>query len=275
LASWRLGGLISSTPLVYNHPMPTRQINGAEIHFSENGAGVPLVLVHGFPLDQRVWRNQLGDLANTCRVIAPDLRGFGKSPPSGPFTIESLADDLHELLHELSALPCILGGLSMGGYVSLAFAKKYLPELRGLILTDTRAAADTPQGREGRNAMIELARTRGSAAVAEQMLPKSIADPAFAPLARQIMEACPAQTVQFALAAMRDRSDYTDFLPMISTPTLIIVGESDAITTPSMAETMRDAIPGATLAIIPGAGHLSPLERPAEVSAAIRRFVMG
>jgi pimeloyl-ACP methyl ester carboxylesterase len=264
---------VNPHPGAYNIGMPIERIKDTSLFYLEQGKGIPLVLVHGFPLDQRVWQAQRADLARICRVITPDLRGFGQSAAGGAFSIESLADDLRELLNRIGALPCVLGGLSMGGYVSLAFAKTYAKDLRGLILTDTRAEADTPQGRIGRDAMIELARTKGSVAVAEQMLPKMLADFAHSAEVRKIMESCPAETIQHACAAMRDRADYTNFLPQISVPTLIIVGESDVITPPNLAQAMHRAIPSSTLATIIGAGHLSPVERPGDVSRTIEEFL--
>ena len=123
---------------------------------------MPLVLLHGFPLDLRMWEGQRGDLTSVARVITPDLRGFGKSQPPAPFTMESQADDVHALLTEIGALPCVLAGLSMGGYIALNYARKCPQDLRALILVDTRAEADTPQGKENRQKMIELARTAGS-----------------------------------------------------------------------------------------------------------------
>src|SRR4051794_15232486 len=118
--------------------MPTQTVNGVTLSYEERGKGLPLVLLHGFPLDGRVWDEQLADLSARCRVVAPDLRGFGRSRSETPFTIESLADDVHALLTAIGALPCVLGGLSMGGYVSLAYAKKYPADLRGLVPVDTR-----------------------------------------------------------------------------------------------------------------------------------------
>jgi pimeloyl-ACP methyl ester carboxylesterase len=254
--------------------MATETLNGATLHYVQRGEGLPLALLHGFPLDQRVWADQFDGLAPICRVIAPDLRGFGKSTGGGGFTIESLAQDVHELLRRIDALPCVLCGLSMGGYAALAFAQKYPADLRGLILIDTRAAGDTPQGREARNAMIELAATKGSAAVAQQMLPKMLAPGAHsADRLRAIMEDCPAQTIQYACAAMRDRQDYTSLLPSISVKTLLIFGSLDQITPAQTGEALRQAIPHATLEIIADSGHTSPMEKPDQVTAAMARFV--
>lgn len=254
--------------------MAQEMVHGTTLHYVERGEGMPLALLHGFPLDQRIWAEQLDRLGSTCRVITPDLRGFGKSSGGGAFSIESLADDVHELLRQINALPAVLGGLSMGGYVALAFAKKYLSDLRGLILIDTRAAADTPEGRKGRDAMIELARTEGATAVAEQMFPKMAAPGArCGPRLRSIMEQCPPQTIQHALAAMRDRHDYTDLLPSISVKTLLIFGSQDQITPAQIGQTLRQAIPHSTLRVIADAGHMAPMEQPEHVNSAIAGFL--
>src|SRR5215218_4015337 len=135
--------------------MPQRSVNGTTLNYLEQGTGTPLVLLHGFPLDSRIWREQIAALSDRFRVIAPDLRGFGQSKSDDAFTMQSLADDVHALLADRGALPAILGGLSMGGYVALAYAKKYPSDLRGLALIDTKAEADTPEGKQGRQKMIE------------------------------------------------------------------------------------------------------------------------
>jgi pimeloyl-ACP methyl ester carboxylesterase len=130
--------------------------------YTDRGRGDALVLLHGVPLDRRMWDAQVERLSDHYRVIAPDLRGFGRSVRHDPFTIESLADDIHLFLEQLMACPCVLAGLSMGGYVALAYAKKYQSDLRGLILVDTKAAGDTAEGRQGREKMIELVRLSGA-----------------------------------------------------------------------------------------------------------------
>jgi pimeloyl-ACP methyl ester carboxylesterase len=260
--------------------MPTASIQGSHFYFHESGHGVPLVLVHGFPLDHRVFHKQVHDLSPVARVITPDLRGFGKSTNIAPFSIASLADDLYLLLSHLKALPCVLGGLSLGGYVALAYERKYANTLRGLMLLDTRAANDSPEAKAGRDAMIELAKSAGASAVAEKMLPKLLADgniPGAAPEVvselKSIMESCPALTIQHALAAMRDRADYRPTLDRIAAPTLIIAGQADVLVPPAQSEEMHKSIRGSTLALIPGAGHMAPLEQPHAVSRAIKQFL--
>src|SRR5688572_27193217 len=155
--------------------MPTKTANGHTIHYEEAGSGAPLVLLHGFPLDSSIWTKQREVLGQKFRVITPDLRGFGKSASSASFSLADLADDIHALMVELKALPVVLGGLSMGGYVALEYAKKYPADLRALLLIDTKADGDTPEGKEGRDKMIQLVREKGSTAVAAQMMPKMLA----------------------------------------------------------------------------------------------------
>jgi pimeloyl-ACP methyl ester carboxylesterase len=262
--------------------MPARNVNGTSISYEESGTasgGAPIVLLHGFPLDSRVWKAQRDALSKTHRVITPDLRGFGKSPSADAFTMESVADDVHALLSDLGMLPVILGGLSMGGYAALAYAKKYPTDLKGLILVDTRAEADTPDGRQGRDKMIESVRAKGSPAAAEAMMPKMLAPdtptkmPDVARELRTIMEAQPPRTIENALVALRDRPDFCKDLPSIAVPTLILVGEADAITPPAMAETLNKNIPSSQLVVIKNAGHMTPMEQPEQVNRAIRDFV--
>jgi pimeloyl-ACP methyl ester carboxylesterase len=262
-------------------PMGTRTVNGVTLSYDERGPeGAPaLVLLHGFPLDRRVWEAQLADLSRDVRVIAPDLRGFGKSKFAGEFTLEELADDVHALLADIDARPAVIGGLSMGGYVALAHAKKYPTDFRGLVLIDTKAEGDTTEGKQGRDKMIALVREKGSTAVADQMMPKMLAPdadkhrPDVARQLRSIMEACPPLTIAHALAAMRDRPDRVCDLPSIPVPTLIVVGEHDAITPPAQAQAMAKGIPNAQLVTVRGSGHMSPMEQPQQVNDALRKFV--
>jgi 3-oxoadipate enol-lactonase len=259
--------------------MPTRTINGVSVCYQDRGRGKPVVLVHGFPLDSRMWEAQVEALSDRYRVIAPDLRGFGQSQSDEPFTIASQADDLHSLLKDLGALPCALCGLSMGGYIALAFARSYSSDLKALALIDTRAEGDTEQGKQNRDKMIKLVREQGARAVADQMLPKLIAEQTaqhrqdIAHKLRHIMESQSPRTIENALAALRDRDDYTRDLPGIRVPTLVLVGEHDAITPPSISEAMSKLIRHPTLVIIQRAGHMAPMEQPEDVTTVMRRFL--
>jgi 3-oxoadipate enol-lactonase len=259
--------------------MPEAVVDGQRVYYVEKEKGTPVVLVHGFPLDHRVWEAQIEALSDRWRVIAPDLPGFGQSRSDRPFTMHSQADGLHAFLGQIGALPCVLAGLSMGGYIAFAYLTKYPSDLKGLMMVDTRCEGDSPEGKLGRGKMIETARTGGSAAVAAQMMPKMLsADaqqnrPQLVQRLKSIMEECPAKTIENALAAMRDRDDCRDKLASIAVPTLGIVGDSDAITPPESAQGMCREIPHAKLAIIKGAGHMSPMEQPEQVNQAMRGFL--
>jgi pimeloyl-ACP methyl ester carboxylesterase len=259
--------------------MPTCQINGISLNYEESGHGPAVMLVHGFPLDGRIWDAQRAALSGHYRVICPDLRGFGQSRSSDAFSIESLADDLNALAAKLNICPYVMGGLSMGGYVALRYVRKYATDLNGLALIDTRAEGDTSEGKQNRNRMIESARASGSSAIAYQMAPKMMAQdtathrPELVQRLRRIMESCPAVTCANALAAMRDRDDETANLASISVPTLICVGQSDAITPPDVAARMQSQIPRARLVTIKGAGHMTPMEQPEQVNRALRALL--
>ena len=267
--------------------MPTQTIDGTTLFFTDQGDGASaalktgpsLAMAHGFPLDSRMWNAQAAELSDRYRIICPDLHGFGQSDSESPFSIESLADDLHKLLASINAVPTVLVGLSMGGYVALAYARKYARDLRGLILVDTRADADTAEGKANRDKMVAQVRESGSKAIADAMLPRLVAPdvprtrPQLAKELRAMMESCPPKTIEHALLAMRDRPDQTASLGAIEVPTLVIVGDADAITPPAVARSMHDKIAGSQLAIIRGAGHMTPMEQPAQVNQAIRQFM--
>ena len=241
-----------------------------------------LVLLHGFPLHGGMWQAQgqaLSSSAGGWQVIVPDQRGFGRSPETGPFTIEQLADDVHALVQERGLGKIVLAGLSMGGYVALAYAKKYAQTLRGLILLDTKAEGDNAEGKTNRDRMIAIAREKGSKPIADAMLGKLIPEetarsrPQLAKTLRDMMESIRPQTIMHALAAMRDRPDQTGTLSQIKVPTLIGVGDQDAITPPDVAQAMHEKIPGSQLRIFIGSGHMSPMEQSEQVNAAIAEFL--
>ncbi|HET6575466.1 MAG TPA: alpha/beta fold hydrolase [Fimbriiglobus sp.] len=244
------------------------------------GDGRPVVLLHAFPLCREMWAAQRG-LADRFRVVTPDLFGFGGSPvPAGGWTMDAMADALAAFLPGIGiAQPVVLGGLSMGGYVALAFARKYPDRLRGLVLADTRAEADTAEAKANRDKTIALARSESSVAVVEQMLPKLLGEftrknrPHVVGEVLRIGTAQSADGIAAALAAMRDRPDSTALLPTIRVPALVVVGAEDALTPPDGARAMAAAIPDARLDVIPTAGHLSAMECPAEFTTAVRMFL--
>jgi 3-oxoadipate enol-lactonase len=242
----------------------------------KNMSRPPVVLVHGFPLDRRVFAGVAETLAENFRVVNVDMLGFGESTSDKPFTLDDQAKAVHETLQARGLLPCVLAGLSMGGYVALAFHRRFAGDLDGLILIDTKASADTAEAKEGRNKMAELAKREGSGAVAAQMLPKMLAskpDPAKKDRLTEIMHACPATTISNALMAMRDRPDYTPDLATMSVPLLVITGSEDQIAPVDVGRAVAKAAPQGKFTEITGAGHMAPLEKPVEVANAIRSFL--
>jgi 3-oxoadipate enol-lactonase len=251
-------------------------IGGRQLSYQAVGGGPPLVLAHAFPFDGRMWRQTAAALAGRARVITPDLRGFGHSE-LGPdaFSIADLADDLAALLDALNLPAAAVGGLSMGGYVALAFAQRHRNRLRSLILADTKAAADTPEGRNGRAAAIALVEAQGVAAMLDRQIPHLLSASASESLRAEVrsLGAQPARTVVAAIRALRDRPDRTAELPSITVPTLVVVGTEDALSPPAHAVAMAAAIPHARVAQIPGAGHLANLQNPDAFAAALMEFL--
>ena len=256
------------------------KVRGMPITYDDSGGkGIPLLLVHGFPLDRTLWSAQQS-LSDVARVIAPDLRGFGGSTlPAGNVSIDTYADDLAGLLDALDIQSAVIAGLSMGGYITLAFQRRHAHRVRALILADTRAGADSADGKKGRDTNITLAREQGVAAIAEKMFakmltPKTISErPAVAQATMQMMARQPVAGVIAALGAMRDRPDATPMLGEVKSPTLVVVGADDTLIPPSESEIMAKAIHGAQLKLIPGAAHLANLDAPEEFNRVVREFL--
>lgn len=265
--------------------MNRAKLSKTTMHYEDRGAGVPVLLVHGFPLDHTMWAAQIDALAAVARVIAPDLRGFGRTPlargdAERGIVMDEYADDLAELLDVLAVdEPVVLVGFSMGGYIAWQFVRKYSKRLRALVACDTRAGADTDEARAGRLKMAEHVAEWGSARVAEIMLPKLFAPPTFqarpevVEAARTLIERTSPDGIAAAQRGMAARPDMHDFLPSIQVPTLVLVGEHDAISPPAEMKAIADAISGAEYAEIPEAGHMTTTENPAAVNATVMRFV--
>lgn len=265
--------------------MTTATINGIEMAWEEYGPaeGLPVLLAHAFPLRGALWAAQAAALAREagCHVIVPDLRGFGTTAaPPGPYPMDLLAADVLALADHLGIERFVLGGISMGGYIAFALLRAAPQRLRGLILTDTKANADTDEGRAGRETMAQLAEREGSPAVAEVMLPRllsatGIANADLTATVREWIAANSPQGIAAATRGMALRPDSTALLSQIACPTLILSGDQDATTPVHDAQAMFEAIPEAKLEIIPDAGHLSNLEAPEAVTQAMLHFVRG
>ncbi|MCS6866927.1 MAG: alpha/beta fold hydrolase [Gemmataceae bacterium] len=250
---------------------------GCTLAYDDLGTGCPLVLLHAFPLDRTMWQPQ-HPLSDRCRLLAVDLPGFGDSP-TAPFTIDGVADAIATWMAELRITPAVVGGLSMGGYVALALARRHPDKLRGLILADTRAGADDPATQNQRNQSIALVTQKGTAALFAGLLPKILSDrtcaekPQLVEHLKAMAARQPAAAVAAALAALRDRPDATPGLAAIAVPTLVLVGEHDAITPPLIAANLAAQIRTSRLVHIPGAGHLANVENPDAFNAALRSFL--
>lgn len=256
-------------------------LNGRIVGYDDYGSGVPLVLIHGFPLNRMIWEAQWEGLNQHARVLAPDLRGFGESEMvAGETDITTYADDVHEFLQALAIeQPAVIAGLSMGGYIALAYARKYGAHVAGLILANTKATPDSEEGKAGRNKNIGLAQEKGAAAIAEGMLPKLFApktyerNPELVAQARAIMESSTVAGIIGALGAMRDRPDALDVLQTANVPTLIVAGADDALMPLAEQEKMKQAASKSTLVVIPDAGHLSCMEQPDAFNNAVAEFL--
>jgi 3-oxoadipate enol-lactonase len=255
-------------------------VNGVSLAVELRGEGPAVLFVHGYPFDHTIWRDQI-DALDGYRRIAPDLRGMGQSDaPDLGYGMSIYAADLAALLDSLGVDDVVLCGLSMGGYVMFEFLRRWRHRVRGMVLMDTRAEADGTEARRARDTAAALARESGAEAIADSMLPRLLAPgtteraPEIAARIRRMMAATPVAGIIGALAAMRDRHDSTDLLPTLGgIPTLVLVGEEDVLTPPDAARRMAAGIPGARVVLVPGAGHVPPVERPFETNAALLDFL--
>jgi pimeloyl-ACP methyl ester carboxylesterase len=256
-------------------------VNGVRYRVADEGVGPAILFVHGFPLDHTMWSAQIVKFSRTHRVIAPDLRGFGGTDGSlYSVSMEQFSDDLADLLTALQVdRPVTFCGLSMGGYIGWQFAFRHADWLGRLILCDTRAAADSPEAAANRLKMADIVIKEGPEPVAWAMMPKLFAastserQPEIIEQVRHVVLATAPTAIAAAHRGMAVRRDMVSELPKIAVPTLIVVGEKDAISPPAEMKAIADAIPGAAFALIPDAGHMAPMENPIAVNAAIREFL--
>ena len=246
------------------------RLRGIRLGFDDRGRGETLVLLHAFPLDRRMWEDTARDLAHAARVITLDFRGLGES--EGMATIDEAADDVAALLDHLHLERAIVGGLSMGGYVALAFAERHAGRLLGLLLASTRAGADTAESKQARDEAIGRVARNGIDEYVEELVPRLLAggNAKARGLALALAHFQQPVGVASALSSLRDRPDRTALLPLLRVPVTIVVGTEDRVTPPAEARAMAQAIEGAELVEIPGAGHLVNLEAPEAFSKAVR-----
>jgi pimeloyl-ACP methyl ester carboxylesterase len=244
-----------------------------------------LVLAHAFPLGAQMWEPQFKGAFWGWRILAPDLRGFGgstddRSDGVDP-SIDDYADDMAGLVREVAGAPVVLGGLSMGGYAAFAVMRRTPTLVRGLILADTRAGADSLEGRAARKAMLTLLEREGPQGVARDMMPKLLGattreqNPDAEETVRRLIKRQSPNGIRDAIVRMMERPDSTPLLPAITIPTLVLVGEEDTLTPPAESEAIAAALPNASLVRIAGAGHLSNVERSQAFEASVEGFLGG
>jgi pimeloyl-ACP methyl ester carboxylesterase len=239
-----------------------------DVHLSD-----PVVLLHAFPLDSRMWdglRPALGD-----RLVTPDLPGFGAAPPAGRDDLDLAAAAVLATLDRLGVERAVVGGCSMGGYVTMALLRLAPSRVSGLVLIDTKASADTGAARANRFAMADRAEAEGTGWLVDQMRTALLGAttlarrPAAEVALRGLVADQPPAAVAWAQRAMAARPDSLDVLRAADVPALVLHGAEDALIPGEEAAAMVAALPRATFAELPGAGHLAPLEVPDEVAAAL------
>ena len=256
------------------------RLDDFQMAYTDTGIGRPLVLIHGYPFNRTLWDEQVNVLTHSYRVIVPDLRGFGDSDAStGPSTMNRLAQDVTRLMDHLGISQAVIGGLSMGGYVVLAFYKQFPSRVRALILADTRAQADTEEGKQTRAQQAEKALTEGMGGIADAMLPKLLTPetvskrPEIVKRVRDMMLKTKPEGAAAALQGMAEREDQTQLLSQITVPTLILVGSEDPITPVADSEKMHEAIRGSRLVVLDKASHVSNIEQAEQFNQELKRFL--
>ncbi|MCX4981948.1 alpha/beta fold hydrolase [Streptomyces sp. NBC_00572] len=261
--------------------MPDIRTLATEIHYENRGEGPALLLVHGHPFDHTMWQPQIDRFSATHRVIAPDLRGYGRTPLGArrdKTGLGDFAEDLIDLLDALRIDDCVLAGLSMGGQIAMELYRRHPDRIRGLVLADTFPAAETDEGKAARNAMADRLLAGGAQAVreyADEVLDRMVApyNTHAAPHVHRMMCATDPAGAAAALRGRAERPDYRETLTKVPFPALVVVGRDDSYTPVADAEDMHALLPHSTLAVIEEAAHLPNLERPDDFNAVLENYL--
>jgi 3-oxoadipate enol-lactonase len=258
------------------------QLPGFQIGYDDQGDGPPMLFLHGFPHDRTLWASQRVALSPQARCIVPDIRGFGHSSTHGPYSMDQYADDVAALLDWLQLEQAVICGLSMGGYIAMAMWRRHPERVRALVFCDTKAGPDTEEGKTRRDELIALVKRDGTRVIADAQITGMVGSmtrerrPEVVASLRAMMGRQSAAGVIGALQALRDRPDSRDTLKSVSVPSLVVVGEDDALTPIKEARAIAEALPSAArvrLEIIAGAGHVPCVERPAATTHALSDFL--
>ena len=245
-------------------------INGIHIFFEDFGDGIPMILIHGFPLDHSIWEDVVFRIEGHVRLIVPDLRGHGQSDaPDEVYEMDRMAADIAHLMDHLEIDRAILVGHSMGGYISLAFRKAYPDRVLGLGFAASQAAADSPERKAGRYQTIQEIQQNGVAAIADSMANRLTTKPDLVPVLRNIILAAKPAGVCGALRGLADRPDYSDSLAQIQTPAVVIAGEKDMLVPLEKSKDMAAQFSRGRMVVVPGGGHMPMLEAPGLVADAL------
>ncbi|HEY0535357.1 MAG TPA: alpha/beta fold hydrolase [Actinoplanes sp.] len=249
--------------------MGVAELNGIRIAYDDAGAGPALVLVHGHPFDRSMWSPQAAAFSSRCRVVVPDLRGYGSSTVvPGKTLLSTFAADLLALADFLGLTRFVLGGLSMGGQIVMECYRQFPTRIAGVLLADTFPRADSPSARQARLAAADRLTAKGMDWYASENLAKMIAPdnvsalPSVAAHVLGMMLAAPPAGAAAALRGRAERPDYRALLTTVTVPSLVVVGADDKFTPVSDAEEMHSLLPDSTLTVIDRAAHLPNLEQP-------------
>ncbi|MGH2786980.1 MAG: alpha/beta fold hydrolase [Actinomycetota bacterium] len=262
--------------------MGTTEVDGVRISYTDTGgSGTPVVFIHAFPLSAEMWEPQVEALRDRARLVTVDLRGFGDSDAPedrDSYSVSIFARDVKGALDDAGVERAVLCGLSMGGYVAFEFWRRYRDAVAGLILADTRAEADAPEGVEKRTGQQQQVADNGIEELADALTTALLSEttreakPDVVKRARSLMNQ-PAAGYIGALEALKKRPDSTADLAGIDVPCTVIVGEHDGLTPPEMSRKIHEHVAGSQLVVIPDAGHLSSLEDPQAFNGGLADFL--
>jgi len=240
-----------------------------------------VIFVHGFPYDHHMWDSTIDALSDNYYCVTYDIRGLGESDPGdGQYTVEKFTDDLFSIMDEMNLKHPVLIGLSMGGYISLRAIERFESKFKALVLLDTKSEADNNQAKLKRAQGINIINQKGLRSFLEEFIPSCFAEESIKNLGKEYQEVFERSLkynplgVKGCLLAMAGRTDTTDYLSKINNPVLVICGEKDTLTPPAVMEEMHRKIKNSSFVLIPGSGHMTPIEQPERVIEEIKKFLM-